>query len=175
MSPRASFVATSSFHQLVHLFPTLVWTTFFRIGSLVLALTYLNDFAFIPMTLIWLTNVAISITCRHNQGNDLGWVGAFFVDPSQENSFAVWNLEYLRDRKLINWSEITIMINCHFIQIIRVHNRHQKRHIGSKQSWSPICSMTSEVASLKPSFGKTQKKNLSFQINSSSTNNKSAN
>ncbi len=50
-------------------FPVFIFATFFRLTSLLLSLTYLNDFAFLPMGLLWIANLIISILVSGAQGN----------------------------------------------------------------------------------------------------------
>ena len=50
-------------------FPFFIFATFFRLSSLLLSLTYLNDFAFLPMGLLWIANLVIAILGPGEQGN----------------------------------------------------------------------------------------------------------
>jgi hypothetical protein len=50
------------------LLPILIFSTFFRLNSLILSLSYLNDFAFLPFGLLWLVNLILAIVIPEAKG-----------------------------------------------------------------------------------------------------------
>jgi len=66
---KSSTKSSIMFQEAKVFFPVFIFGTFFRISSILLSLTYLNDFAFLPMGLIWIANLIIAILGPGAQGN----------------------------------------------------------------------------------------------------------
>ena len=101
--------------------PLSMTSSFFRIFSIVVLLTYLNNYGFISIVVFWITNMFIFVKCLNNSDGDakdnstwlVGFVGLFvpvyFYPQYNDNRFDQRNMSTIQ-RKIYRYQNVAALI-----------------------------------------------------------------